>query len=234
MNLIQMIEKNGDKCITDFKIYLDEDGDFAFSVEGTSLLRFLADVYGHSKIGDLKDAQRTATAQEVMEFLSNRTNFAIGAYEDPENSKSEFIPGEGYTKEEWLKLITIRYAMSLTSFRKYIGTTVATNINEKTVAVLMENAADLPGVTVVEDTVRRYVDSEYFAHVLGYTGKISSDELTDLNTKMEENGYEDNFYNINDVVGKGGIEGYMETTLQGQKGYEKVIVDVMGKVLSIE
>ena len=234
MNLIHMIEKNGDKCITDFKIYLNEDGDFAFSVEGTSLLRFLADVYGHSKIGDLKDAQRTATAQEVMDFLSDRTNFAIGAYENPEDSKSKFIPGEGYTKEEWLKLVTIRYAMSLTSFRKYIGTTVATNINEKTVAVLMENAVDLPGVTVVEDTVRRYVDSEYFAHVLGYTGKISSDELTDLNLQMEESGFEDSFYNINDVVGKGGIEGYMETTLQGQKGYEKVIVDVMGKVLSIE
>ena len=29
-SLIQMIEKNGDKCITDFRIYLDEDGEFAF------------------------------------------------------------------------------------------------------------------------------------------------------------------------------------------------------------
>ncbi len=234
MNLIEMIEKNGDKCITDFKIYLNEDGDFAFTVEGTQQLRFLADVYGAKTIGELEDSQRTATAMEVMEFLSSRSSFAIGEYEEPNNSKSKFLPGQGYSKEEWLKLVTIRYAMSLTSFRKYIGTTVATNISEETVAVLMENSDLLPGVTIMEDTMRRYVDSEYFAHVLGYTGKISSEELSDLNARMAELGEEGEVYNINDVVGKGGIEAYLETTLQGKKGYEKVVVDVMGKVLSIQ
>lgn len=232
--LIQMIEKNGDKCITDFKIFLNEDNEFAFSVEGTSLLRFLADVYGHREIGDLKDEQRSATAGEVMDYLSGTSRFAIGEYEVPEDSKSAFLPGEGYTKEDWLKLVTIRYAMNLTSFRKYIGTTVATNVNEKTVAVIMENSQSLPGVSVVDDTVRRYVDSKYFAHVLGYTGKISSDELVDLNAQMEEAGAGSDVYNINDVVGKSGIESYFETTLQGEKGYEKVIVDNMGKVISIE
>ncbi len=232
--LIKMIEKNGDKCITDFRIYLNEDGEFAFSVEDTALLRFLADVYGHSQVGDLKDEQRTATATEVMEYLSSPGRFAIGEYEDPDDTKSTFIPGEGYSMEDWLKMVTIRYAMNLTSFRKYIGTTVATNVSEKTVAVIMENSDVLPGVSIVEDTVRRYVDSEYFAHILGYTGKISPEELTQLNDLMRENGAEDDVYSLNDVVGKGGIESCFETTLQGEKGYEKVIVDVMGKVISIE
>jgi len=233
-NLIHLIEKNGDRCITDFKIVLNEDGEFAFTVEGTSLLRFLADVYGQKAVGDLKDEQRTATALEVMEFLSRSSGFAIGEYEDPEDSKSEFIPGKGYTKEDWLKMVTIRYAMSLTSFRKYIGTIVATNVNERTVAVIMENSDILPGVTIMEDTVRRYVDSVYFAHVIGYTGMISSEELADLNAQMKEAGMEEDVYSINDVVGKNGIEASFETTLQGEKGYEKVIVDNTGKVISIE
>ena len=233
-SLIQMIEKNGDKCITDFRIYLDEDGEFAFSVEDTALLRFLADVYGHSRVSDLKDEQRTATADEVMEYLSGTSKFAIGEYEDPEDRESAFVEGKGYTKEDWLKMVTIRYAMNLTSFRKYIGTTVATNVNDKTVAVIMENSMDLPGVSIVEDTVRRYVDSEYFAHILGYTGKISSDELAELNARMEEQGIGSDIYSLNDVVGKSGIESYLETTLQGEKGYEKVYVDVMGKVISVE
>jgi len=234
--LIEMIEKNGDSVITDFRIYLDEDGDFAFSAEGTTLLRFLADVYGRTTIDKLKDDERTATAREVMEYLSRKSGsgFAIGEYEDPENSKTEFIPGKGYTDEEWLKMVTIRYAMNLTSYRKYIGTTVATNVSEKTVAVIMENSEELPGVTIVEDTIRRYVDSKYFAHVLGYTGKISSEELTSLNEKMAEQGLGNDVYNINDVVGKSGIESYLETTLQGTKGYEKVVVDNMGKVISVE
>ncbi len=235
MKLIRMIEKNGDRVITDFKIVLDEDGEFAYTVEGTSLLRFLADVYGKRTIGELEDQMRIATAQDVMEFLSRNSSaaFAIGEREDPEDSKSEFIPGKGYTKEDWLKLVTVRYAMNLTSFRKYIGTTVATDISEKTVAVIMENSEELPGVTIVEDTIRKYVDSKYFAHVLGYTGKISSEELTQLNEELAAQGRGEEVYNINDVVGKIGIESSMETTLQGIKGYEKVIVDNTGRVISI-
>lgn len=233
--LIGMIEKNGDQVITDFKIYLNEDGEFAFSVEGTALLRFLADVYGHTTVDQLKDDERTATPREVLAYLSRKgSGFAIGEYEDPEDSSTPFVPGKGYTDAEWLKLVTIRYAMNLTSYRKYIGTTVATNVSEKTVAVLMENSEELPGVSIVEDTVRKYVDSKYFAHVLGYTGKISSDELTALNAEMADSGRGEESYNINDVVGKSGIESYLETTLQGTKGYEKVVVDNMGKVISIE
>ena len=232
--LISLIEKNGDKCITDFKIYLNEDNEFEFTVEGTSLLRFLADVYGRTVVSDLKDEERTATAMEVMEYLSGVGRFAIGQYENADNSKSNFVAGMGYTKEDWLKMVTIRYAMNLTSYRKYIGTTVATNVNERTVAVIMENSMELPGVTIEEGTVRRYVDSKYFAHILGYTGKISSEELTELNEQMEALGMGSDVYNVNDVVGKSGIESYLETTLQGQKGYEKVMVDNMGKVISIE
>ncbi|MCM1063681.1 MAG: penicillin-binding transpeptidase domain-containing protein [Eubacterium sp.] len=231
--LIQMVEKNGDNVITDFKIYIDEDGDFAYTAEGTSLLRFLADVYGHPAVGDLDDAQRTATATEVMEYLSGTRRFAIGEYEDPDDSRSQFFPGQGYSREDWLKMVTIRYAMSLTSYRKYIGTTVATNVNERTRAVILENSDVLPGVRIEEDTIRKYVDSKYFAHILGYTGKISSDELTELNGEMAEVTGSTDTYNINDVVGKSGIEAYLETTLQGRKGYEKVVVDNMGKVITI-
>lgn len=233
--LINMIEKNGDSVITDFKIVIDENGEFAYSVEGTSLLRFLADVFGYTTIDKLKDEERAYTAQELMEHLSRPTGtgFRIGEYAEEGNSDSEFIPGAGYTKEEWLKLVTVRYAMNLTSYRKYIGTTVATNVSEETVAVIMENSEELPGVDIEVATVRRYVDSKYFAHVLGYTGKISSEQLTQLNEEAVANGGAEDTYNINDVVGKSGIESYMETTLQGTKGSEKVIVDNTGKVITI-
>lgn len=233
LRLIKMIEKNGDSVITDFKIIIDEDGEFAYSVDGTSLLRFQADVFGYKLIDDLKDSEKAYTATEMMEYLSRAsgkgTKFAVGEYDDDKN----FIPGKGYTKDEWLKIVTIRYAMNLTSYRKYIGTTVATNVSDKTVAMIMENSTDLPGVSIVEDTVRKYADSKYFAHVLGYTGKISSEQLTQLNEEVEAQGGASDTYSLNDVVGKSGIEAYMETTLQGTKGSEKVIVDTTGKVMTI-
>jgi len=232
--LIKMVEKNGDHVISDFKIAVNENNEFEYTVTGTALLRFLADVYGHTKIDQLDTAERNSTPLEVMEYLSdNKKHFAIGEYEKPGDRKSTFFPGRGYSREDWLKIVTIRYNMSLTSFRKYLGTTVATNVSWKSVAALMENAQELPGVSIEEDTIRKYVDSVYFAHVLGYTGKISSDELDNLNAKLEEEGKSDRSYGINDVVGKSGIESYMETTLQGAKGYETVVVDHMGKVLAI-
>lgn len=235
LKLIRMVEKNGDQVITDFKIVIDEDGEFAYTVEGTALMRFWADIFGRKTIDDLKDDEKDLTAQELMEYISRNkgSGFAIGQYENPEDTKSEFLAGKGYTKKEWLKLVTIRYAMKLTSYRKYIGTTIATNVSKKTVAVIMENSLDLPGVSITEDTVRRYVDSPYFAHVLGYTGKISSEEMADLNAKVVEEGGIADSYQMNDVVGKSGIEAYMETTLQGKKGSEKVVVDNMGKVISV-
>ena len=219
--LIKIIEKNGDNVITDFRIVINEDGDFAFTVDGTSRLRFLADVYGRTTVDKLKDEERTATPDEVMTFLSRSKGFGIGELENPEDSSSPFVEGKGYTKQEWLQLVTLRYAMNLTSFRKYIGTTVATNVSERTVAVIMENSEVLPGVTIEEDTIRRYVDSKYFAHILGYTGKISSEELAELNAQMAEQGRGDDVYDINDVVGKGGIESSFETTLQGQKAMKR-------------
>lgn len=237
--LIKLIEKNGDKVITDFKIVVNEDGEFAFTAEGASQTRFLADVYDHTQVGDdvLTAEEAASTPLEVMQHLSRNKGkgftFGIGDYEIEGDSTSDFVPGKGYTNEEWLQMVTIRFAMQQTSYRKYIGTTVATNVSDETVAVIMENAEDLPGVTIEEDTVRRYNDSKYFAHVLGYTGKISSDELTDLNEQVAAAGGSADTYNINDVVGKSGLEAYMETTLQGTKGYEKVVTNVTGKVMQI-
>lgn len=225
MTLIRLIEKNGDMVISDFHIVLNGNGRYEFDVEGTQLLRFLADIYGYSSIDDLKIKEKNATAEEVIDYLcgtSPSSHYGIGGYleEDPDT----FVPGLGFTKQEILKLITIRYAMSANSYQKYISTTVANNVSEQTVAVVMENADKLDGVSIAEGTVRKYNDSVYFAQILGYTGKIAQEELESL---QEENPS----YDLNDTVGKSGIEASMETILQGTKGSETVYVDNLGKVI---
>ncbi|TCL58573.1 penicillin-binding protein 2 [Kineothrix alysoides] len=224
--LIQMIEKNGDSVVNDFNIILDNDGNYAFTVEDRQLMRFLADIYGYTTIDEMMEKgykHATKTAAEVVDDLCKTDRFGIGTYADPDDSKS-FVPGMGYTKEEILKLLTIRYALSTNSFQKYIATTVAYNVSEETVAVVMENTGELDGVDVAEDTVRKYVDSVYFSQIIGYTGKVSQEEL---NVLQEQNSK----YDLNDTVGKSGIEYSMEAQLQGTKGSEDVVVDNMGKVI---
>ncbi len=235
--LVKLIEKNGDTIDSDFRISLDADGEFIYTVSDSQLRRFLADVYDHVDANDLTEEELASTPVQVMIYLSRNSGkgyrFAVGQLTDPEDRKSEFIEGKGYTNKEWLQVVSIRYAMSLTSYRKYIGTTVATDVSKETVAVIMENSDVLPGVSIQEDTIRRYVNSQYFAHILGYTGRISQEEIEALNQRMIDEGAAAGTYTYEDVVGKSGIESYLETTLQGTKGYEKVMVDNTGKVLSV-
>lgn len=231
--LINMIERNGDHVISDFNIVLNEDGEYEYTVSDTLLLRFKADVYGHAYVTDLSYEEESATAEEMIDDLISTEFYGIGTYTDPDDSKS-FVAGMGYTKKEILQMVTIRYAMGLTSFQKYLGTTIATDISEKTVAVIMENLDVLDGVSIEEDTARRYVDSKYFASVVGYTGKISTEELEELNQQYrEETGLDVDRYSLNDIVGKTGIESYMEQRLQGIKGSEQVFVDNVGKVIEV-
>jgi penicillin-binding protein 2 len=220
--LIKIIEDNHDSVIHDFNIVL-ENGEFAFAVEGTSKLRFLADIYGYRTIEELEEEEKNATPDQVMEFLCGEKKFGIGTYEDPENRKN-FQIGKPYTKEEQLKLVTIRYAMSLNAFQKYIPTTIATNVSEETVAIIEENKTELQGADISNDTLRYYVDSKYFSHILGYTGKVSQEELDALLLERED-------YRLTDMVGKAGIEKVMETKLQGKKGFVTIFVDNVGKIV---
>lgn len=223
-SLINMIEENGDSVVSDFNIIIGNNGEFAFAVSGTAQQRFLADVYGKAYIEDLDYREKTSTAEDVINYLGGKGKFGIGEYEDPDDRSSDFIVGKGYSKEMLLKIVTIRYAMSLNDFQKYIPTTVATDVSDETVAVVMENASDLDGVSIAEDTVRKYVDSVYFSHIIGYTGKISQKELETLSET-------DDSYIMTDVIGKSGIESYMESYLQGTKGSEVVYVNNLGKVI---
>ena len=206
--LITIIEKNGDSVDKNFNIVINDAGNFEFTVEDRQLLRFLADVYGHPQINDLKYEEKTKTAEEVVDDLC--TSFKIGDYETPDDSTTPFVPRKGYSNARALKILDIRYNMNQNSFQKYIDTTVASDVSDKTVADVMENADILEGVSIEESTARKYVDSVYFSQLLGYTGKISEDELATLSL-------ENSSYGLNDTVGKSGIEQAMESVLQGTK-----------------
>ncbi len=221
--LIKLIEQCGDSVISDFSIRVNEDNEYVYSVEGTKLQRFLADIYGKTYISDLDYDEKTATPEDVINYLCSRSKYGIGYYEDPDD-KSSFVPGGGYTKQEIIQIITIRYALSLNSYQKYIATTVANDISEETLAVVMEHSDELQGVSIAQDTIRKYNNSIYFSQIIGYTGKISTEEYETLSAENDN-------YTLNDYVGKTGIEQSMESYLQGTKGSETIYVDNLGKII---
>ena len=231
LKMIRIIEKSGDEIDSNFSIVIDDNGNYAYTVSDTRLRRFRADIYGYADPGDMKYEEETATAEEMMQYLAGYSRYGVGKSGDPLNPRDSFVLGDGYTKKEILQIVTIRYAMSANSFQKFIPTNVATDVNEQTVANILENIHDLPGAAIQEDTIRVYEDSVYFSHILGYTGKIDKEDLQTLNSSTSQtSGYKD-VYTLNDIVGKTGIEESMESYLRGVNGKETIYVDNMGKVI---
>lgn len=229
--VLQILHSNGDDITHSFHIVVDKNGEYTFDVaEGFILNRFRADIYGQALIDDLKDEQKTATADQMMEFLTGSEKFSIVLSGDRAYTEDE-LTSHGLpltlTKQEMLDIATIRYELNTNSFKKYMQVTIATNVSEKSVAAIMENKTGLQGIDVVEDSIRQYIDDESMAPILGYTGKASSEELTELRKQNPD-------YSNDAIVGKAGIEQYMELTLQGTDGKETVSVDNLGKVLKID
>ena len=222
--IIEILQKNGDDISSDFKIIVNDDNEYEFSVEGTQLQRFLADIYGYKKVTELTYDEKNSTPQDVIDYFCDRKKFAIGYYENP-NDKSTFIMGGGYTKQDIVRIIAVRYALSLTGYQKYRGITIATDVSEKSVAGLLEHSDILPGMSISQNNIRKYNDPIYFSQIIGYTGMISQEEFEEYSQ------IEGNDYTLSDYVGKTGIEYSQEQYLKGIKGKETVYVDVLGKVL---
>lgn len=229
--LIGMIEKHNDSISNNFQIKKGDSGEYEYTVSGSSLKRFLADVYGRTKVEQLSHNKKlgydegSATTEQVMEYLqgSRKFNIHVEGREYPDEEKEDI---DYYSEEDAYKIMVLRYAISQNNYQKYVLTTIAQNVSDETVAVVRENSDVLPGVDVSEESIRKYNDSEYFSHIIGYTGKISQEEYDELSEKNKE-------YTSNDVIGKSGIEQVMEEKLMGGKGKETIYVDSLGRVVEI-
>ncbi len=200
----------------DFSIKADENGKLYFTVSGNAELRFKKNAYGLRSVNNLSDKQRNATAEEVFDFLCHGDRTSV-----------MFSISDDLTLQEKLDIAAVRYAY-FTSTDNSTRYTVATNIDDKTIAAIMEASGELPGVSVEQQTKRIYYYSKYFAHIIGYTGLIDESELEAFNAENK------NVYTSTDYVGKTGIEAAYESVLSGTKGVEKVTLNGSGRIISTE
>jgi len=96
------------------------------------------------------------------------------------------------------------------------------NISPEIWVVLEENSNDLPGILVKEATIRDYIHGDLAAHVLGYVGEITLEELK----RLTDAGYD---YRGGDIVGRTGLEKEYETYLKGINGIEQFEVNSSGE-----
>jgi penicillin-binding protein 2 len=106
----------------------------------------------------------------------------------------------------------------------FIPVRIEKNISREKLAVVETNALDLPGVVVQVVPVRKYPGGETIAHLVGYTGEISREEL-----KREQF----RNYSEGDSIGKFGLEKYLDADLRGKDGAEQIEVNALGKEVRV-
>ena len=104
---------------------------------------------------------------------------------------------------------------------------VAVDVSRRVVAFLGEHPTVFPGVSVDQRTQRSYPYGSLAAHVVGYTGTVTSDQLN--STDSSDDGAV--HYSSGDTVGQSGVELQYESVLQGVAGEQTVYVDANGNVL---
>ena len=82
---------------------------------------------------------------------------------------------------------------------------------------------EYPELRVEQQPQRRYPANGMLAHVLGYVGEISPEQL-------KQPSYKDKGLKPGDVIGQSGLEQIYDEYLRGKDGYRKVIVDSRGRI----
>ena len=84
---------------------------------------------------------------------------------------------------------------------------------------------EFPALRVEQQPMRRYPPNGTLAHVLGYVGEVSPEQL-------KQAAYKDKGLKPGDIIGQEGLEKVYDDYLRGKDGYRKVIVDSRGHIQS--
>ena len=100
---------------------------------------------------------------------------------------------------------------------------IKSGLSFRTITYIAEHKTEFPGVAWRIKPVRSYVDGDTFAHVLGYVGDITPEELQILYNRG---------YTQSSVIGKAGVELEYDEMLRGREGRQYRTVDAQGRRVS--
>ncbi len=109
---------------------------------------------------------------------------------------------------------------------RFFPVTLIRNLSLHELSIIENNSVFLPGVDVLTTPRREYLKG-VSAHMIGYTGEVSPQNLEDLNRT-----HKNNPYSLGEWIGKHGIEKRWEKDLRGKKGIKYIQVDASGHEIS--
>ncbi len=155
-------------------------------------------------------------------LVVNRDSFAV-----------DVIPGEvgDNERQELFRKLSILLNITVEEIEKrvppryhhlYQPIEIKSGIDFETIAYLGEHIEEFTGVTWHNKPVRSYLERGTFAHVIGYVGDITREEIQVLYNRG---------YSFGSVLGKNGIEKRYDQVLRGRDGTRFRLVDVRERSL---
>ena len=153
--------------------------------------------------------------ESAVESLKSRLN--VGSYATVDNCiyqlYSTYKISDKYDEQMRRYIAGVRYEMNLKDFSDENKFVLASDISESTVLELKELGSLLGGVDITESWERAYEIGEVAPHIRGTVGAISAEEYSELKSSG---------YNLNDIIGKDGVEQALEDVLRGERGIRTI------------
>lgn len=140
----------------------------------------------------------------------------------PEERQEEVLEGVAALLRVDANTLALKVIAGRNSNDPFRPVVVRDGLSEQETFAVRERQAEWPGVQVVVEPVRRYPYGPLVSHLLGYVGRIDAEEYG----RFREFGYQ-----VDDRVGKTGVEYTYEADLRGVPGILQAEVDAMGRVV---
>jgi penicillin-binding protein 2 len=122
-----------------------------------------------------------------------------------------------------LEQLQDEFALGRSMVRSFENQIVFSNLSFNVLTRVETESPFWPGVKVVVQPRRMYLQGEVLSHVLGYVARANEEELR-----------RDPELRLGDNVGKLGLEFILEKSMRGQKGLRQMEVDASGRILHQE
>lgn len=194
-------------------IYDDKGVKLAYSEPTQSLYITLKSNYS-----DLADGTKRVNYPEI-EKLAEDLASAFDKYGDPN--------GEKYTKEDILKGLDLNYKL----YSGYVPRRIKMDLTEEEIAYFMEHKSEYSGISIVEESIRKYDSDSVAVQTIGYIKDFKRSKTLDkyqtITDEMKDGTQTDPglMYSESEFVGFDGLELLYQDELRGKNGYMEIPVD---------
>ena len=129
------------------------------------------------------------------------------------------------------KVASIEREVADPAYGPFDAIPVVVDVAPELLVYIGERPELFPGVEVVQRTVRSYPYGTLAAHLLGYVGPLTRSEWEQANGSLDLSDPDAKLYQLNDEIGKTGVERIFEAELRGVPGYRQLEVDNRGQVI---